>query len=285
MYSVVFDKSILHGATFEGLKSSSVGQCVNLGKLNIFYTDRFIRETLQRTKPYMARLADEFNWLVQINNVNLFRSVCDIIELELNGEQRQRDFYLRPKEEISSIIDSCTDAINGKEPSTMFDVLEKERKRNKLQRLEAREPRNSLRKDTPKTDFVFEEKYEEFVERFAESYLRYHFPDKWNDYFNFWKTERTRCEFTEHYLRAWFSTRFLPLVNRQLPIHRNDRTDAEQLAHLCWTDIFVSDDEKFMKTAFDLLYQRTGKRRMTSLQFFGFTEELVAESITEGNTI
>jgi len=66
----------------------------------------------------------------------------------------------------------------------------------------------------------------------------------------------------------------LPVANHQLKIDINDKSDAEQLAYLEWGDIFVSDDEKFMKEAFHLLYGKSQKRFMSSAEFIAFIKQI-----------
>jgi hypothetical protein len=47
----------------------------------------------------------------------------------------------------------------------------------------------------------------------------------------------------------------------------NEQADYEQLAHLIWADVVVSDDEAFFRRAFDVLWKPRGKR-MESAQSF-----------------
>ena len=50
-------------------------------------------------------------------------------------------------------------------------------------------------------------------------------------------------------------------------IDRNAQPDYEQLCYLLWADIFVSNDTRFLASAFETLWRPRGKRLMTSETF------------------
>jgi len=74
--------------------------------------------------------------------------------------------------------------------------------------------------------------------------------------------------------RFGYSLIFLAQNDHQLKIDKNDRNDAEHLSFLLFADILVSDDEKYMKKAFDLLYKGTNKRILKLDQFLSFIDSI-----------
>ena len=54
------------------------------------------------------------------------------------------------------------------------------------------------------------------------------------------------------------------------PIDINAQADVEQLCYLFWSDVVVSNDEAFFKTAFDELWKPRGKRLMNCEEFVVF---------------
>jgi len=96
-------------------------------------------------------------------------------------------------------------------------------------------------------------------------------PDKKQD----WLSQNNNCVFMEHYAKAFTSLLYLAISDHQLGIDRNDRNDAEQLAFLLYADVLVSDDQKYMKKAFELLYgSSTNKQLLTSDQFLVYLNSL-----------
>ena len=98
-----------------------------------------------------------------------------------------------------------------------------------------------------------------------EGVMPYH--TKSNGFLKVWHERRSELTFTERYLRAWWSTIYLPLVDHQIKVDKNDKADAEQLSFLEWADIFVSDDRAFVPRAFSLLFPEGDKMLLTSPEF------------------
>lgn len=54
----------------------------------------------------------------------------------------------------------------------------------------------------------------------------------------------------------------------------NAQADYEQLAYLNWADVFVSNDEGFLASAFADLWRPRNKRLLTCQEFVGLVERL-----------
>jgi len=78
-----------------------------------------------------------------------------------------------------------------------------------------------------------------------------------------WKTDPEKFPFTNYFIRCILSTLFVPMADHQLAVDANDKSDAQQLTFLLWTDVLVSDDQRFMTKAFDIL-NRGGKKELWS---------------------
>ena len=62
----------------------------------------------------------------------------------------------------------------------------------------------------------------------------------------------------------------LPLLNHQVAVDPNARPDLEILVHLVRADALVTNEKRFMASAFDAIWRPRGKLRFTSREFATF---------------
>lgn len=146
-------------------------------------------------------------------------------------------------------------------------------KHNRSVRKELREVCIKTRSTYPYGQYDFEQIFNDNVEKYIEKGLM-----KWHsnssNYLSTWRNHGSSCRFTRSMVRASLSILFLPMVDHNLRIDVNDKLDAEQLAFMEWGDIFVSDDTRFMRRAFDMLYGGTEKNFMSSTDFLKFINQI-----------
>jgi len=139
-------------------------------------------------------------------------------------------------------------------------------KRDYVLKKEFRAKRLEVREAVKRADYDFNKYVEDNAEWLIEKGIM---PNHSNSsgYLLQWRNNRKLCRFTEQFIKSWFSTVYLPVVNHQLRVDKNDKIDAEQLAYLIWSDIMVSDDTRFMREAFHLLYGNSKKVFYTLPEF------------------
>lgn len=269
MKEVILDRSIFHAEKFVELQESNLLGCIKNNTLRVYFTPAFIEETLQFGLTHREEVRSQVEFLFALNSTHWFRTAEDIIEAELGLKYVHPLYYLLTDQEISRIKTGTEEYLEGKISQSDLNEVLKEVERNNEIRANFRKQRLEVRKDVPPADYDFDVYFENNVEWYIENGLMKFHPDSSN-YLRRWRSYRKECPFTEQYLKGWISTVFLPVVNRSLRVDRNDLADATQLAYLTWADIMVSDDTRFMKEAFQLLFGGTVKKLLTHSEFLQY---------------
>jgi hypothetical protein len=255
------------------LKKSSLLSHVSSKRIQLLYTPLFIEETLQYGLLNISSFKPQWEYLISLNDSKWFKHTNQILAIELGNHIVGCKYYLMSKQEIKKVIQNVPDVMNGKAPPEEYKQAHVEMGKNNLIRKELRQQRIAMRKKYPYRPYDFEQDLDHNIEWYIEKGLM-----KWHTnsegYLNIWRNNRSKCRFAESHIRAALAVFFLPIVDHQLKLDINDKLDAEQLAFLEWGDIFVSDDKRFMKKAFDLLFWDSSKRFMDSEDFIGFLKQL-----------
>jgi hypothetical protein len=263
---ILFDRSIFHGNKFDQLRTSSLVERTRTGDFEVFLTPMFFEETLMCGLHDKSTFISHWKYISAIHNQQWFKLASQIIEIELGNKLVDLQYYLQFDRLIQNIRTGVERFIAGDLPEDGLQRVLEQIDENRNTRQQNRQKRLAVRLKTPPGQYRFEEFFEGNVEWFIEKGLMDYHSDS-ERFLDTWRKQRVECPFSEYFIRAWLSTIFLPAVNHQLKVGENDRADAEQLAFLQWADIMVSDDTRFMKAAFDLLYSGTGKCLMTLHQF------------------
>jgi hypothetical protein len=272
MDRILFDRSIFHKEKFELLKTSSLTRQVKHNNIRVFFTSTFIEETLTRSLDNMGEFASHWNFIISLQGAKWFKPGDQIVEIELSNNIEGEYYYLVPKGLIRFLLRNVKDFIAGKLSESEFKSIAEEVDKNKKDRQEFRKLRVDSRSEVKPGNYNFDEYVESNAELFIEKSLTRNHEDSPKS-LDTWRKHRAQCRFTELFLRAWLSTVFLPLSNHTLRVDLNDSTDAEQLAYMTWADTMISDDTRFMKAAFDLLFQGTGKKILTLREFLEYLPE------------
>jgi hypothetical protein len=271
MHKIILDRSIFHGEKFNKLMGSKLSYLVKRNKLKLFFTPIFLEETFNYLLTDKNTFQDQWNFLISINKTKWFENAEKIVAIELGNKSKEHGYYLKPINDINKIIGGCSNFINLQTPPKEFDDTLDEIKKVREFRIQHRQTRLILRNSVPPGNYNLDQYFEENVDWFIENGLMKYHTDSL-DYLKNWRTNRRIYKFTNSYIKAWFATILLPVLNKSMAVDENDRADAEQLAFLLWVDIIVSDDTKFMKKCFELLYLGTGKKFMTLREFLIFLE-------------
>ncbi len=266
MLRVIFDRSIFHGLKFQQFRNSSLSTHVASRKIQPLYTPIFFDETVNYFLKDPSNFKDQWGYLIGLNQSKWFQSLGVIIQRELDNNMIGRKYYFCLRSEIEAIIKNVNAVLHEKiQRENFFSTPAEILRENEIKEF-GRETRKSLRQSSPHQEYDFEELFNKQVESYIENGLMKRYPNSQN-FLKTWHSSRSKCRFTEQYVRALFSTIFLPVSNHNLKIDKNDTADAEQLAYLEWADVLVSDDTKFMKKGFDLLYGKSTKQFFSSSEF------------------
>jgi hypothetical protein len=277
LFRVIFDRSIFHHGKdidkFSLLKNSSLSSHVSSGKIRLLYTPLFLCETLNHFRKNKYDFEKQWAFLVRLNRSKWFHSSIDIMSSELGNNMVGRKYYFCSRSEINNMLQNTTILLQeGIKNSGFFPSEDEINYDNKMKEY-IRGMRLSLRETNPKRDYIIDDSFEEGAIFYIENGLMKRCSDS-DNYLNVWRSNWSKCRFTKQYIRSWLTTVLLPISDHNLRIDRNDQADAEQLSYMEWGDIFVSDDMKFMKTAFDILFGNTTKIFMSSTEFLDFLNQL-----------
>lgn len=272
MHKLIFDRSIFHRDKFTQLKESKFLHLLQRNKLKLFFTPIFLEETLGYDLVDKNVFKDQWKFLLSLKNTKWFKQSRDIVDLELGNQPCQSLYYLIPKREVIEVIEKYFDYNSNIIPTGELNNILNEIKYNGELRHQYRKARLGLRDSIPFGNYNLETYFEENISSFIETVLMVHHNNA-IDYLNNWRIDKRKYKFTNSFIKAYFATFLLPIINRNLKVDVNDWVDAEQLAYLLWTDIMVSDD-KFMKECFKLLYPDNQKKFLTLPEFFCFLESL-----------
>jgi len=273
MQFVIFDRSIFHGNKFSRLAQSNILNHIRENKIRVYYTPGFIEETLQFGLNHRDEFKKQFIFLLKCNPYFWFRSADQIVEAELGLKYSHPLYYLWKDEEISSLIGGIQYYLIGRYKEIELQGIIEKTGQYRLSREKYREEILNARKSIIFDDPDFNSHFEKHCEWFIENVFMKHYPDS-TDYLMRWKSSREFCIFTENILRCWIATAYLPIENHSLQVHINDIIDAFQLAYLSYVDIVVSDDTRFMKDAFNILFKNNGKQLFTLSEFLEFQNHL-----------
>jgi hypothetical protein len=273
MHKAILDRSIFHRDKFEQIKQSKLLEKTRKGRVQIYFTPVFVEESLQLGFTKKCEFDEQIEFLFSLNPARWFKAPSDIIRLELGSEATEPRYCLMSKEDIQSVIDGCRNFIANKISDLELKSIESEIKQNNELKDEFRKQRLEMRAEVPFKKYDFDRYFEDNVDWYIENGLMKFHTDS-TDYLKRWKSERNRFRFTEQYIRAWFATVLMPVIDHNVKVDRNDRADAEQLAFLHWTHMIVSEDTQFMQKGFELLFSGKGKRLMNLHEFLLFVDSL-----------
>lgn len=82
-----------------------------------------------------------------------------------------------------------------------------------------------------------------------------------------WARDPDNFPFYSAFIEGAVYSAFYAAVQHNDPLDRNSQADYEQLAYLMWADMFISDDQRFLRHAFEAIWKPRGKRLLTADEF------------------
>jgi hypothetical protein len=281
MQIILFDRSIFHGAKFDRLRSSTIVSQVKRGTIRVFFTPMFIEETLLHSLNNRAEFDSQWAFIRSLTVQKWFKYAPEIVSIELGDEITGPAYYLQPRHRIRRAMRNSAKAFDQVFPKEDVEramlLIERSRQRDDQFRRARVGWRNQLRTKL----HLFDAFVDQQADRMIKSVFTNNEPHS-PGFLDTWHTKREKCVFTEQMIRSLCATIFLPIADQQLKVDANDTSDSEQLAFLVWADIMVSDDTRFMRHAFDLMYSGSSKQFMTLAEFLTHID--TATAFNKGQT-
>jgi len=275
MVRILLDRSVFHRSKFDQLRTSPLSSLVQKGKVKVLFGPQFLEETWMYGLQHGTRLTAQWRFLTSLKGAKWLRPVSEILALELNGRAAGRKYHLQAKSTVTHLLSTSADFIGGRVPAALLTQLKQEISENKRIRAVIRQDRLRMRRKYRGAFKDFSSFFDQHVEPFIEQRLVREYPDLPTSLAT-WQQARSQGKFTEQFLRTRLSVFYLPIACQSLRLGDNDQADADQLPFLLWADIMVSDDTKFMREAFNLLFGQSDKRFMPLTQFLAFLESSAA---------
>ena len=265
---VLVDRSALHGSRFEDLAHTQLINLVRSGLCEVYYSTPFIEETLRLMFSKRDAFIRQWDYLCLLNPERWFRPPLEIVAEEFNPARTGTyPFRLQSEieEEIANTRKLFDGRIGGREVENALAITQAQKTRN----LNFRQTRLNLRAHAKWKKSDFEEFFEQNVDKYMREVV---FHSETDSRIAQWHENRSEYPFTSALAKNMLAMLFLPICDHSLKVDANDKSDAEQVAYLELADIMVSDDTRFVKSCFDLVFGHTQKRLISSREFNSFIE-------------
>jgi hypothetical protein len=82
-----------------------------------------------------------------------------------------------------------------------------------------------------------------------------------------WEADPEEYPYYTAFVEGFVYSQYYAAIEHNKPMDGNAQADFEQLAYLTWSDIVVSDDEGFFRSAFDTIWKPRGKIMESAARF------------------
>lgn len=284
-FRVIFDRSAFHGSNFESLRDSSLKRLCGAGIIAVFHTPNFLNETLGAFGARRETVWQEhLRFAVEVCNGGIFLEKEEIWHEELMSGRGQLARRLLPKR-----------------PSRRFDSAPRV-----LAKLAAKAATGDLSVEWRETQAARDEAYEKTLnQRLTATGMRQEvakamreggvkgnlsdasFPNfrrstrkelgaelmpivsktRASKLASMWFQNQSRYPYYSAFVDGLQYSLFRAAAEHERSIDRNAQADFEQLGYLTWADMIVTNETKFMRDAFDVIWRPRGKRIETAQGF------------------
>lgn len=287
---VILDRSAFHGSRFRALVASPLRQLAKTGQIEVFLTPVFIEET---TSQYGSpRAGDDWRqhleFALEICNGGLFLDKTEIWRNELVCEQGPAARHQFPERRTRRYTKSCAEMLDRLKAIARSDDIKDAWNETVAEREEVQQKKNrqhalysdirgrvgvALRENGYvraswskylRTDF---EKVGRHLMKLVDGQRRDQLADRW-------ARNPSRYPFYSAFIKGIMYAIFHAAENQNAKIDRNSQGDYEQLAYLVWADAIVSNDQGFLKQAFDTIWASEGKKLFTAEEFAAFSAKV-----------
>jgi len=270
---VLLDRSIFHGKNFSKLVNSRFKLLCQGGFLAFYPTPVLIEETLGLAlkKGKKEELKSHLRYILDVKSQRWFRDIFELFKLELEGASKKDYLFLSRKEEADlrqnielEIEEGDLSFATEKELLKEIDDIFKRKTTLRKTGIKIREEISPKLKElgtNGKYPGGFEAFYrkqtddtgKEMIEKLIATTL-----DK-NTVIKKWQDNKKRYPYFTQFVKGYLYIHYYAMSKPSMRIDINAQMDIHQLVYLKGLDMLVSNEQKFMKSAFDELY---GKQKM-----------------------
>jgi hypothetical protein len=289
---IIFDQSAFHDH-LDLLKGSRLQHLTQDGKVTVCHTATFLDETLRMGDSAREELKLQWPFLQSICNGGWFKpllfgqppklkSVCDE---ELDESPKDHNWPAIPSSSRTEIEAKVIRFLEGSgafpeliSTQPVYERIEEVKKDNKPLRLKLRTehnlPKGVTFREYHKANFLDAAQLLIQRPRGSRPLQPLAALDQPKAKFDAWKRDPTKFPHFTAFVGFLIYSLYDAEKNQNSPLDRNWQGDAEQLCFLVDVDAMVSSDLRFMKEAFEALWQPTPKHFFTPEEFVAFLSQL-----------
>lgn len=285
---ILLDRSIFHGEKFNLLLDSPLARLSSSFKFSIYGSPILIEETLRLWfKGQKDIAAKHLKYIFDITNTRWFKSRGEIWIQELDLIGRSYKYFFMSREEVEEtrrnlsykIIEGNLDP--KEEPAFRQQLAEQYRKDSNIREdlLKMRSDVSEKLRGVGKTRRDIKQGFGDYclqnIDSTGEELIRRHLPSlvDMEDRIRAWKANKDLYPYFTCWVKDFLFLSFHAMSEPNDRVDRNAIRDIGQLVDLQGLDIMVSDDNRFMKTAFLEFYEKS-KKFMNLTDFLGFMRAL-----------
>ncbi|MBN1408294.1 MAG: hypothetical protein JW956_10915 [Calditrichaceae bacterium] len=285
--SVTFDRSAFHGDNFDKLVKSKLRVLSKYKRLLVYHTPTFLEETISLYQTKRSILEKQVHFLFNICNAKWFkrRSELWIDELVSQYPEKKKCYISemdrkRIEENIQYYL--LRDKFDPKALSTVMSEKQNEYKKSLAHKelyIEIRELFASDfaedRKKGLNQHIYFNIYLADHFDIMGEHLIKKHLEiitDK-SIIYNKWIHNKSDYPYFTKYVEGSIYSLFFPFAEPNMKLDKNAMTDIELISFLKNIDILVSNDQKFMKKAFEQLYHDMGKLYLSTDEFIEYMDD------------
>jgi len=287
---IIFDRSAFHGDHFEYLLGSPLLRLAQTRQISIYHTASLIEETasLYMKEGNRPLLRKQIHFILEICKDRWLQptEVMWVKELVELSDQKQTVFVpKRTRHEMEGVLRGLALdelPIDENDFRETFDAkmsIKQKSKRLRSALVQMRKDIGQKLKESGKTlsqdKPAFQELVEKHLTEMGTDILMRHLDvhaDMKSMICDRWAETPSRFPYYTAFATGMLYAAYYAMTEHSQKIDINTQMDVEHLTYLHGTDILVSNDIKFMKSAFDELWEPKGKRFMTTEQFVGYLQ-------------
>lgn len=291
-YRVIFDRSSFHGNAFAKLLSSPLQSLCDRGDFQVYHTPVFFEETLgsfgaSRATDWQAHL----KFAVEICNGGVFLEKDEIWHNELVSGQGVLARYLLPERPtrrydyrarlLATLAEKARTGDLVKEWKGSRAERDTTFSKNRRQRATALGMREEISKAMRKGNVIgklSDASFSRFLPvvriPLGRELMRLVTGSRVERLADTWASNPQCYPFYSAFIDGLSYSLFRATAEHQKPIDRNAQADYEQLAYLNWADVVVTNEQKFLRDAFNAIWRHRGKRLETTESFVDLVNRL-----------
>jgi hypothetical protein len=278
---VIFDRSSFHGKRFQLLTSSPLRRLAAQRRVEVFHTATFLDELIQSYGSARASTSlwrEHLRYAVQICNGGMFLPVEEIWRSELVDGREEASQHLLPHASFVAFQGTLLQTADTGDLSQEWAESEPERTDTRRKKIKqhaifraAREAVAQARRAGKLRGRLREYSFADYrrseFTRNGRALMRIVDSDRATELAELWESHPEEFPYYTAFVEGFVYSQYYAAIEHNGRLDGNEQADYEQLAHLIWADVVVSDDQAFFRSAFDTLWRPRGKRMESAASF------------------